>query len=318
MICFCSAVLAIAGMPLTTFANHGPGTSGGGSATASGETLKQGAFDLSIREDYTQFEDVSRAEAERRATRAGEFDALDHAYLTSFGLSYGVTDDLQFGAQIGYYTGRNFVDAESDDGAPAESSTADPKGITDLALTGKFRFMRGQPGNIALIGGVIAPTGRDDVRLTNGEPLEPSSQPGTGAWSYQAGLAYSRFLTARVTTDASAIYTIRTPHDGFEVGDRVDLGVALAYRFTESIRAFPNLSGFIEANAIWIGKDESSDEGKNPNSGGWTVYLTPGARVRFNPNCALTVAPSFPVVQELNGDQIESRFKLAVTLSFSF
>ena len=33
---------------------------------------------------------------------------------------------------------------------------------------------------------------------------------------------------------------------------------------------------------------------------------------------SLTVAPSFPVVQELNGEQIESRFKLAATLSLSF
>jgi hypothetical protein len=33
---------------------------------------------------------------------------------------------------------------------------------------------------------------------------------------------------------------------------------------------------------------------------------------------ALTVAPSFPVVQKLDGDQIESRFKLALTFSISF
>ena len=50
-------VLMSAASPV--FANHGPGTSGGGSATASGETLKQGHFELSLREDYTQFENVS-------------------------------------------------------------------------------------------------------------------------------------------------------------------------------------------------------------------------------------------------------------------
>jgi len=155
------------------------------------------------------------------------------------------------------------------------------------------------------------------VRLSNGEPLEPSSQPGTGVWAYQVGAAYSRFLTPRITTDASALYTIRTPHDGFEVGDRIDLGVALAYRLTESIKAFPNYSVFGEANAIWLGKDEDGGE-ENPNSGGWTLYLTPGARVRFNENVAVTVAPSFPVLQDLNGEQIESRLKLAVMLSFSF
>ena len=37
-----------------------------------------------------------------------------------------------------------------------------------------------------------------------------------------------------------------------------------------------------EANAVWLGKDEDAGE-FNPNSGGWTVYLTPGLRCRFNP-----------------------------------
>src|SRR5438105_4373686 len=37
-------------------ANHGPGASGGASSTISGETLKPGTFELSLREDYSQFE----------------------------------------------------------------------------------------------------------------------------------------------------------------------------------------------------------------------------------------------------------------------
>src|SRR4051794_24759896 len=49
---------------LPALANHGPGTSGGGSSTISGETLKAGHFDLSFRTDYTEFEHISRAEAE--------------------------------------------------------------------------------------------------------------------------------------------------------------------------------------------------------------------------------------------------------------
>src|SRR6266516_4706977 len=81
-------------------ANHGPGTSGGGSATASGETLKQGSFDLSLREDYTQFEHITRAGAERRALKSGEFDALERSYLTTGATAYGITDEFQAGAQI--------------------------------------------------------------------------------------------------------------------------------------------------------------------------------------------------------------------------
>jgi hypothetical protein len=298
-------------------ANHGPGTSGGGSSTASGETLKRGSFDLSLREDYTQFEHISREEAERRALDSGGFDALDHAWITSFSIAYGIVDDFQISAQIGYYSGNNFIDAESEDGKEAESGIADPEGLTDLWINAKYRLLKGAPGNLSIIGGVKLPTGKDNVHLSNGEKLEPSSQPGTGSVDWQFGLAYSRFLTSRVTTDLSAIYTLRTEHDDFTVGDRLDLGWAMAYRLTPAIKTFPNYSVFGEVNAVWLDKDEAAGE-KNPNSGGWTVYLTPGFRVRFNNNIALTVAPSFPVLQDLNGDQIKSEFKVAATLSVSF
>jgi hypothetical protein len=310
-----SALLCLAPAAL---ANHGPGTSGGGSYTVSGEVLKQGKFDLTLREDFTQFEKIKSAEAERRAEKAGEFDALEDAYLTSFSIAYGVTDELQVGATIGYYSGHNFIDAESEDGGPAESSDGDPEGLTDLNLNAKLRIYRGPMGNLAILGGVIAPVGNNDQRLASGELLEFSSQPGTGAWAFQLGVGYSRFLTSQLTTDLGAVYTLRTEYQGFKVGDRLDLGVALAYRLTPSIRQFPNWSVFGEANAVWIGKDHSDEEGDNPNSGGWTIYLTPGVRVRLNEQVAFTFAASLPVSQDLNGDQIESRFKLAAALSFAF
>ena len=90
------------------------------------------------------------------------------------------------------------------------------------------------------------------------------------------------------------MYTFRTRHDSFKVGDRVDTGVALAYRLTESIKTFPQFSVFIEANNVWLRKDTDHLE-KDPNSGSDTLYLTPGARMRFHQNLAMTVAPSCEV-----------------------
>src|SRR6185295_14634078 len=100
---------------------------------------------------------------------------------------------------------------------------------------------------------------------------------------------YSRYLTTNLTMDASGTYTFRTSHDGFKVGDRADLGVALAYRLTDDIKELPNVSVFAEALGVWIGKDHSSEDGSNPNSGGWTMYLSPGVRCRFTPRLSTTV-----------------------------
>jgi hypothetical protein len=303
-----------------TFANHGPGTSGGGSSTISGETLKQGQFTLDVRFDYTEFEHVSRAEAERRAMESGGFDALRRAFVYTGTLSYGVLDDLQVSATLGYYHGEGFIGAEPSEDEPGEieSGIADPEGLTDLFLNAKYRLLKGRPGNLSIVGGVKLPVGRDDVKLNNAESLEASSQPGTGAYDFQFGLGYSRFLTSHVTVDASALYTLRTRHDGFKVGDRFDAGVAVAYRLTESIRSFPQWAIFGEATYVWLGKDHGEESGLNNNSGGNTLYLTPGVRLRFNEAASLTVAPSFPVWQDLEGDQIESQFKLAVTFTYAF
>jgi hypothetical protein len=298
-------------------ANHGPGTSGGGSSTASGETLKAGGFDLSLRTDLTSYESLTRADAAERAIEHGSFDGLDRTFVESLSLAYGVTDDFQIGAQIGWYSGDNFVSAESDGMGGATVATADPSGLTDLWLSGKLRVMHGPHGHLAVIAGVKLPTGRDDVELSNGEKLEASSQPGSGAVDLQAGLAYSKFLTSRTTVDASGIYTFRGEQDDFRVGDRFDLGCALAYRLTEDIREYPNWSVSGELLGVWLGEDE--DHGvRNGNSGGTTVYVSPGVRGRIDPHLAWSLAPAIPVYQDLDGDQPETRAKLTFTLSFAF
>ncbi len=314
---FLSAPVLAGFLAATAHANHGPGTSGGGSSTLSGETLKAGGFDLSLRTDTSWYETFTRAEAADHAIRSGGFDALDRALVESLSISYGITDDFQVSAFTGYYWGSNFTSAEPDGTGGAEVATADPRGLTDLWLQAKLRVLRGRYGHLAVVAGVKLPTGEDDVRLSDGSKLEASSQPGTGAVDGQVGLAYSRYLTSRMTLDASALYTLRGEHDDFRVGDRLDLGTAFAYRLTEDIQAYPNWSVSGELLGVWIGKDEDTGE-KNPNSGGTTVYAAPGARCRFDPHLSLGLAPAFPVYQNLDGDQPETRAKLAFTLSWSF
>lgn len=303
-------------------ANHGPGTSGGGVSTESGETLKENTFTFSLREDYTNYEDLPQSQIDSRAVKAGEFDYLSDSYTTSVAFAYGVTDDFELWTSLGWYSGRGFIDAHLHEGTgeedheEVESSYGDPEGLTDLVVRGKYRIIRGRPGNFAIIGGVIFPTGKDDETLNDGDSLEPSSQPGTGRFGFQGGLAYSRYLTSHITVDASSVYTLRTERNDLQVGDRLDNGIALAYRITDSIQSFPQVSIFGEVNHVYLRKDEGV-EGKNPNSGGNALFITPGARVRFSENIALTLAPSFPVLQNLNGEQVEVEYKLSALLTIS-
>jgi len=123
---------------------------------------------------------------------------------------------------------------------------------------------------------------------------------------------------ARLYTEKSGfISTLRGEHDDFTVGDRFDAGVALAYRLTEDVKQFPNYSVSTEVLGNWLGKDDDAGA-ENESSGGTTTYLSVGFRARFDEHIALTVAPAVPLTQDLNGDQVEARAKLAVALGFSF
>lgn len=296
--------------------NHGPGTSGGGSSTLSGETLAKGKLAWSLRSEFTSYEDTSRAEAEAIALAEGEFDALASAWVNTLALEYGLTDDLELALTLGYYSGSDFIDAEEDGLGGAESATADPAGMTDTWLDVKYRLHKGPQGHLAWLTGIKLPTGKDDETLDSGEELEPSSQPGSGSIDYRAGLAWSRFLDARTTLDASGVYTIRTAHEGFAVGDRADLGLALAWRLSEDARAARTWTVFGELAGTWLEEDVERGE-ENDSSGGTTLWLTAGARLRFGSTASLSLAPSLPVLQDLNGEQVEAEARLALTLAYT-
>src|SRR5437667_1478185 len=152
---FCTLGFLLISLP--AFANHGPGASGGGSSTLSGEILKPGHFELSLREDFSQFEKFSNEGAAARARSGGDFDALDHGFLTSLDFAYGVFDNFQIGASIGYFIGNDFKSAELQDDGSVEEAKANPQGLSDLTITGKYRILHGAPGNLAIIAGVKAP-----------------------------------------------------------------------------------------------------------------------------------------------------------------
>jgi hypothetical protein len=308
----------LAGSASLTLADHGPGTSGGGAATQSGETLKPGRFSVELRTEYTEFEHLSAAQIAAKAAKAGEFDLLDRSFVSTVSISYGIVENLQISLALGYYNAVNARSAEDPGGTgDPEISTFNPDGLTDLWLTGKYRFYRGPLGNMAVFGGAKFPTGRDDVNNSAGERLEPSATAGSGSYDGMLGLAYSRFLTARVTFDISGQYTLRTEAHDFKLGDRIDAGAAVAYRLTGDIQKFPQASLFAEATVRHLFKSEDDGE-RDPDTGGTVLFLSPGVRVGLSRNFSFTISSPIPVMQELNGTQLKTDYKVNGALTFTF
>lgn len=285
-------------------ADHGPGTSGSGFTTLTAETLKPGHFSSSFQFDWTEFDGLG-----------GDIegvDLLDRSFLSTVSLGYGVAENFQLGLTYGYYAAEGNRELEGGD-----IVTFDPDGFTDLWLTGKYRFYQGPAGQLALIGGVKAPTGDSSLTNSEGERVEPSATAGTGAWDGMAGLAYTVPLSAALTFDASALYTFRGERYDYQLGNRLDLGTSLAWRVCGDAKTFPQVSLVAEATLRHISKSEDEGE-KDGNTGGTVLFLSPGVKVSFTERIAASVGIQLPVVQNLNGRQVETQFRLISGISIAF
>jgi hypothetical protein len=308
--------------------DHGPGTSGGGLSTQSGEVMRPGAVSLDFRIDYTQFEHLSATDIERRTLKVGgadhqHFDAARNTALETFSLSFGATRDLQIGFSFGYYYGNDIREGHlHGNGTYGFHEFGDIKGMTDHWITAKYRIARGEEGegSLAVLTGIKLPFGDNDQTAEDGtsnEPLEPSLQPGSGAVDVMLGFAYSRYLTANLTLDTSVQYTYRAEANNFKIGDQILFGVSAAYRFTESVQVFPQPSLFLELNVRHLFRNVE-DEEKIINSGGTVLFVSPGFRISFSDRVAFTLAIQIPVYQGLNDEQQEALFKVSTGFTFTF
>ncbi len=304
------------------FAHHGPGTTGGAVSTQSGETLNPGQLAFQLTWNYTQFESLDNEDIKRRTAEVKggdpDFDALRWSLLQAAELSYGVLEDFQLSLAIGWYRADDLKEGRLNGGGEPEVLEAvDVSGLTDPWIGGKYRVLKEPYGHWALSGGIKLPLGRDDVRADGeAERLEPSLQPGSGAFDFSFGTAYSAWLTSRMTLDASAQYTLRTENDAFKIGDRVEGGAALGYRLFEDNSIYPQASLFLEANAIHLFQNEETGH-RIENSGGTFLFLAPGARLGITKNFSFSLAPQFPVLQALNDEQERTLFKVVMAVTVS-
>ena len=313
----CAIALWTSSIPVC-LADHGPGTSGGGVLTQSAETLKPGKFSAEVREDFTEFEDIALGASQEKAAKAGSFDILDRSFITTLSVAYGVFENFQLSATMGYYIAVNAREVEFDaEEGESEITTYNPNGFTDLWLTGKYRFYRGPIGQFAIMSGIKFPTGRWDVKNSAGELVEPSATAGSGSWDVLFGAAYSRFITARWTADTSFQCILRTEAHGFKLGDRIDFGLTTAYRLLGDVNKYPQVSVFGEINFRYLFETQESGE-PDANTGGATLFLTPGLRCGFAKWCSFAISSPLPVVQELNGEQLKTAYKITAELSFTF
>jgi|TARA_B100000315_G_C14541275_1_gene571017 hypothetical protein len=194
-------------------ANHGPGSGGGSVSTIPALSPRAGSFSISFNTGMTELESISTRRLSNKGLKAGAFDAIDRTILHTAGATYAVTDDITLGVSLGWFESINFRESEKkidEDGeVEVELLKANPDGLTDTWLTGKYRFLRGPQGHFALLLGVKFPTGRRSTQNNDKEQIEAVEQPGSGSFDYATGVAYSRWLTKEWMLHSSILLKLR-------------------------------------------------------------------------------------------------------------
>ncbi len=300
---------------------------GGGSINAVGAAILAEKV-VSVRWDARRYETFTdqqlidfRAQGEDVHMHSSE-----DAYFLSFG--FPVNDDMDISLMFQYNNFKGFKDngdaaanACFDPGdtgtatnlsATCISDTEESPGIGDMLITSRYRFFNDGDSQWASVFGVILPTGKITNRTGSGELLGTHNQPGSGAITFQGGIAYSGHLTEGVAVDANLIYRFGTEGaKQFRSGNSLQLDVAASFAHHSSVIPV------IELNGIFFDQDIENDEIKK-NSGGDVVYLSPGINVRINKKQGVYANVSFPVYQELTGISNDEKYRWSMGWGSSF
>jgi hypothetical protein len=251
-------------------------------------------------------------------------------------------DGMLSGGYMGSLDGSDMNGLMSSGGINARGNST---GFGDVTLLGQYRFLQNAATGIeaAVLFGFKAPTGSTRQRDRAGELFEAALQPGSGSFDGLVGAAFTKRF-GRWSFDVSGLYWLMSKGtQDTNQGDRFLFGAGVSYRLVGPIGSAKEIEQHdqcqkpqnrlqefclyhanhdhrdvmktpytldlvLELNGEWHDKQRIAGV-PDPNSGGTTVYLSPGVRVgvdRFSGFISVGV----PVVNQHNGVQSKPDFRV--------
>ncbi|MEX2472659.1 MAG: transporter, partial [Gemmatimonadota bacterium] len=198
-------------------------------------------------------------------------------------------------------------------------------GVGDAFIQSKWIFYRkDRPGattRLGIQGRLKIPFGKTDARLPSGDVAPRPLQVGTGSWDFEPTVLFTATTPGRWGLHGQAGGRFNGRDEGFEAGDVFLYNLALGFRLLPGVyrsMSDQTLVTYLELNGEVAGRDEVGD-GENPDSGGHVLFLSPGLQWVVTPWLLFEASVQVPVVQELNGAQLEheTRFQLGTRYRFS-
>ena len=339
----------------TAASAHHPGIGGvggaGGITTIGAGTMEQGEFGLALFVEYTRLKQLS--DATLLANIGNDVHGLQSVESRVVALAYGVTNDFTISMRLPFVRRTGILEGVQED--PSDPATINNRGnasgFGDVTVLGQYRFLNNLASETqaALLFGFKAPTGRTNLVDPFGETFEAEFQPGSGSWDGFLGAAFSQRLAPLWALHANVLGVLTgTGTQDTNLGNRVLYNAALVYRvFGETANephshdaraayahAGPHpskvtkapaataahthvaLDAMLELNGEWHDKQRTAGI-VDPNSGGNTIYLTPGLRLTVD-NWSGYLSAGVPIVKEVNGIQPTPTWRVIGGIAMSF
>lgn len=305
--------------------------------TTPGATLPRGKFVLGGSMQFIEFDDIPDSTLKTFGAADEDVHSVNSLFNYQINLAYGITDNLTIGAGIPYVQRNDIRVAHNDMGMGEVEAAGDSSGIGDVRLFGQFRFLHDTLQDVAVLVGVKTPTGATSEREAGGDLFETDHQPGSGSWDPFLGAAYNRAF-GRTGLSANVLYTFTGKgSQQTELGNIFDYNLAISYRLFTIMEAHHHPHGqehvhehhehnnaivqYIDAALELNGdvRDRNKISGKDEdNTGGHTVYLSPGFRIGLGRSISIYSSIGIPVVNDFNGVQSEPEYRVIGGMSLVF
>ncbi len=229
---------------------------------------------------------------------------------------YGFTQDFAGIVTIPYIYRKQRTSSGSD------RITRKTFGLGDITLLGKYRVYRknlpGGTSGLSLLGGIELPTGRSGDSDAEGK-VPRNLQVGSGSWDPIVGVAYST-VSLEDEWDFNLTYQFNTEAHNFEFGDTLKYNIAYLRRIwpkeLPEEGVYTPLFAVLELNGVWNQRNRD-ESGSVTASGGNTIFLSPGFQMITKHYIAET-SIQIPVLQKLNGTQVETDYVIVASLRFTY
>ena len=219
-------------------------------------------------------------------------DPLDRqvtVWVTPVAVPYNLfKDKFQLGVIVPFMN----IDINSNSGDISSS------GVGDLRLFAKYLVYQYDRKNKTIR--VASKTG---VKLPTGDEDQPAL--GTGSTDYFF-TTVAGWIEGRVGVYLEGIYNLNTSKGSVDFGNSVSYNLTFGYRLIPKVYETypsPQLNGFLEINGTTANKNTLGDQ-KVEDSGGTTIFLTPGIQYVGGRRWLIEASLQYPIVNEPNGTQL--------------